>query len=195
MLVKGAPDLIVLSMFLLTLTITRKSDKVINTMLWTRHCTYAVIVCKIWRWSYGQKSNCSQVNCHGIWIEIRISSMTRVHGGVFLGHLCLNNRGTSWVHAFVDTSLVTWMAYCATLWYRPPCVTIELSNVRGCCEARVCMTRYTGYWLPANTCSMISVNTFSKNYPESEVYGAKMGPTWGRQDPGGPHVGPINLAI
>ena len=22
-----------------------------------------------------------------------------------------------------------------------------------------------------------------------------MGPTWGRQDPGGPHVGPINLAI
>ena len=22
-----------------------------------------------------------------------------------------------------------------------------------------------------------------------------MGPTWGRQDPGGPHVGPMNLAI
>ena len=22
-----------------------------------------------------------------------------------------------------------------------------------------------------------------------------MGPTWGQQDPGGPHVGPMNLAI
>ena len=25
--------------------------------------------------------------------------------------------------------------------------------------------------------------------------GANMGPIWGRQDPGGPHVGPMNLAI
>ena len=29
----------------------------------------------------------------------------------------------------------------------------------------------------------------------SKVHGAKMGPTWGRQDPGGPHVGPMNFAI
>ena len=32
-------------------------------------------------------------------------------------------------------------------------------------------------------------------YPDSKVHGAYMGPTWSRQDPGGPHVGPINLAI
>ena len=31
--------------------------------------------------------------------------------------------------------------------------------------------------------------------PDSKVYGANMGPTWGRQDPGGPHVEPINFAI
>ena len=31
--------------------------------------------------------------------------------------------------------------------------------------------------------------------PDSKVYGANMGPTWGRQDPGGLHVGPMNLAI
>ena len=31
--------------------------------------------------------------------------------------------------------------------------------------------------------------------PESNVHGAKMGPIWGRQDPGGPHVGPMNIAI
>ena len=31
--------------------------------------------------------------------------------------------------------------------------------------------------------------------PDSKVDGANMGPIWGRQDPGGPHVGPMNLAI
>ena len=31
--------------------------------------------------------------------------------------------------------------------------------------------------------------------PDSKVYGVCMGPTWGRQEPGGPHVGPTNLAL
>ena len=31
--------------------------------------------------------------------------------------------------------------------------------------------------------------------PGSKVHGAKMGPIWGRQDPGGPNVGPMNFAI
>ena len=31
-------------------------------------------------------------------------------------------------------------------------------------------------------------------YPDSKVHGANMGPIWGRQDPAGPHVGPINFA-
>ena len=30
---------------------------------------------------------------------------------------------------------------------------------------------------------------------ESKVHGANMGPIWGRQDPVGPHVDPINFAI
>ena len=33
------------------------------------------------------------------------------------------------------------------------------------------------------------------NTPHSNVHGAYMGPTWGRQDPGGPHVGPMNIVI
>ena len=37
----------------------------------------------------------------------------------------------------------------------------------------------------------INVYSFSGN----KVYGANMGPTWGRQDPGGPHVGHMNFAI
>ena len=34
-----------------------------------------------------------------------------------------------------------------------------------------------------------------KNFPDSKVHGANMGPIWGRQDPGGPHVDPMNFAI
>ena len=33
------------------------------------------------------------------------------------------------------------------------------------------------------------------NYPDSKVHGANMGPIWGRQDPGGPYVGPINFVV
>ena len=33
------------------------------------------------------------------------------------------------------------------------------------------------------------------NMPNSKVHGVNMGPIWGRQDPGGPHVGPMNPAI
>ena len=33
------------------------------------------------------------------------------------------------------------------------------------------------------------------DYPDSKVHGANVGPTWGRQDPDGPHVGPMNFAI
>ena len=32
-------------------------------------------------------------------------------------------------------------------------------------------------------------------FPDSKVDRANMGPIWGRQDPGGPHVGPMNFAI
>ena len=34
-----------------------------------------------------------------------------------------------------------------------------------------------------------------QQYPDSKVRVAYMGPIWGRQDPGGPHVGPMNFAI
>ena len=33
------------------------------------------------------------------------------------------------------------------------------------------------------------------DFPDSKVYGTNMGPTWERQNPCGPHVGPMNLAI
>ena len=33
------------------------------------------------------------------------------------------------------------------------------------------------------------------DYPDSKVHGSNVGPIWGRQDPGGPHDGPMNFAI
>ena len=43
--------------------------------------------------------------------------------------------------------------------------------------------------------SGIAINSSFNDYPDSKVHGANMGPTWGRQDPGGPHVGHVNLVI
>ena len=35
---------------------------------------------------------------------------------------------------------------------------------------------------------------FLISIPDSKIHGANMGPIWGQQDPGGPHVGPMNFA-
>ena len=49
--------------------------------------------------------------------------------------------------------------------------------------------------------SMASLHSKSKasicteDNPDSKIHGANMGPIWGRQDPSGPHVGPMNFAI
>ena len=40
-----------------------------------------------------------------------------------------------------------------------------------------------------------SCRATTRNNPDSKVHGANMGPIWGRQDPGGRHVGPMNLVI
>ena len=40
-----------------------------------------------------------------------------------------------------------------------------------------------------------SSTTGNSRCADSKVYGPNMGPTWGRQGPGGPHVGPMKLTI
>ena len=37
--------------------------------------------------------------------------------------------------------------------------------------------------------------TYNETYPWQPSSWANMGPSWGRQDPAGPHVGPMNFAI
>ena len=51
-------------------------------------------------------------------------------------------------------------------------------------------------WIHVITCHEGSIPANTRRLdPDSKVHGAYMGPTWGRQGPGGPHVGPMNLAI
>ena len=57
----------------------------------------------------------------------------------------------------------------------------------------LCSALSTTCWGLSQTNTILKT-TYSNN-PDSKVHGANMGPTWGRQDPGGPHVGPINFAI
>ena len=37
--------------------------------------------------------------------------------------------------------------------------------------------------------------SYANNFHDSKVHGAKVGPTWGRQDPSGPHAGHMNVII
>ena len=39
-----------------------------------------------------------------------------------------------------------------------------------------------------------SKSELTNGIPDSKIYGANVGPNWGCQDPGGPHVGHTNLA-
>ena len=47
-------------------------------------------------------------------------------------------------------------------------------------------------WAPLESCRKLEPRY---NTPDSKDHGANMGSIWGRQDPGGPHVGPMNFAI
>ena len=49
--------------------------------------------------------------------------------------------------------------------------------------------------LQINVWFSLSAVCVVKRIPDSKVQGANMGPIWGRQVPGGPHVGPVNFAI
>ena len=42
---------------------------------------------------------------------------------------------------------------------------------------------------------ILSTGSAGERHPDSKVHGANMGPIWGRQDPGGPHAGPMNFVI
>ena len=77
------------------------------------------------------------------------------------------------------------------------CVTLQIVNIE---ELWLCSHIWL-HWKPRIfiMLTLASVtggtNGYRNNNPDSKVHGANMGPIWGQQDPGGPHVGPTNFAI
>ena len=56
-------------------------------------------------------------------------------------------------------------------------------------------TYICGVLLPIRAWMSTVIYIMPRTIPDSKVHGANMGPNWGRQDPGGLHVGPMNFAI
>ena len=52
-----------------------------------------------------------------------------------------------------------------------------------------CVCEYSAAMVP------IVMSSLFATFPDSKVHGANMGPIWGQQDPGGPHVGPMNFVV
>ena len=51
------------------------------------------------------------------------------------------------------------------------------------------------YFHDSRTCNIWSGWYLCKDFHDSKLHGANKGPIWGRQDPGGPNVGPMNFVI
>ena len=81
--------------------------------------------------------------------------------------------------AYYDVRLTQW-EICHSLWDSFP--SVELHDY-----ARAWLRRRDGLTVVYRDCLA--------NNPDSKVPGANIGPIWGRQDPGGPYVGPMNLVI
>ena len=72
-----------------------------------------------------------------------------------------------------------------------------------CVYSRWNMGSLTTHYVRCAVWRMYSGDVFARflhgpvtdNTPDSKVHGANIGPIWGRQDPAGPHVGPMKFAI
>ena len=82
-----------------------------------------------------------------------------------------------WMHTSVHmyASLHVWMSMHINICVQP-CVLIHLST-----ESQGFPCWQLCWW--------------HQGFPDGKVLGANMGSIWGRQDPGGPHDGPMNFAV
>ena len=84
-----------------------------------------------------------------------------------------------------------WMTDGVTRWFILNDVHLNL-NRRGPMKQTAHMKRLI------NICNQRELSfllSHPQSYPDSKDHGANMGPIWGRQDPGGPHVDTMNFAI
>ena len=64
-----------------------------------------------------------------------------------------------------------------------------------CLEYLLCYIILISQASGQETMSVALITSLGRTSPDSKVHGANMGPAWGRQVPGGPHVGPMNRTI
>ena len=107
---------------------------------------------------------------------------------------------SSYIH-FSEKEVVSWSYYCPIGCYVNMSVSEEwglrLSPYK---SSRPEVRWYRNYWWKIQGKFFIEINwlvvsIFECHYLNSKVHVANMGPIWGRQDPDGPHVGPMNFAI
>ena len=73
---------------------------------------------------------------------------------------------------------------------------IAWSSAVRCCAMSLIMIRNTSHNILSDSRGdPRSIAMHLSDYPDNNVLRANMGPIWGRQGPGGPHVGHMNLAI
>ena len=93
------------------------------------------------------------------------------------------------------------------LWFQKPVTMLSSrSDCQTNCQAKNIpmyikeMDTYQIHWIwriknmQMIDCFWLCLSHFC-SFPDSKVHGANMRPIWGRQEPGRPHVGPINFAI
>ena len=66
---------------------------------------------------------------------------------------------------------------------------LQLIQIISMAQCKTAVTPFLTHW---SYCSFAL--SHHRCFPDSKFHGACMEPTWGRQDPGGPHVNPTNLA-
>ena len=76
----------------------------------------------------------------------------------------------------------------------PAVIALRLKQLK--CIFDILFKEIVAYWFKFHLFFFVTCPVDSKSvFPDSKVHGANMGPIWGRQDSGGPHVGPMIFAI
>ena len=98
------------------------------------------------------------------------------------------------------SKMIVWMSQVKH--HKPP-YWIFLKSIR-CLEQYIKTTQASvilaiDWWVTSESChhdeQPSEKTAYSLPYPDSKIHGTNVGPTWGRQDPGWPHVGHTKLAI
>ena len=119
-----------------------------------------------------------------LFIQIIITSFHAYYSGVIIINI-----------GFISTC--SWMLYGISLDGNQTCFIRILSSKWGylCTLVRLSCQRSSSVFENTNVGTNLLQPSSLRIHPDSKVHWANMGPIWDRQDPGGPHVGPMNIVI